>query len=66
MTFQVSVDGEKFYNLYEHDGSEVEFTVDVDSALFASFPYIKIRSGTSSTPVVQAAERVITLISRAV
>ncbi len=70
ITLQVSVDGTNFFNLYDQYGNEVSHIVDASSFVqltpsdMAAIRYIKIRSGTSGTPVNQAAERVITLVTR--
>lgn len=65
LTFQVSTDGVTYNNLYDQDGSEVNVSVGaaryiaLPPADYAGFIYLKVRSGTSATPVVQAAERSI-------
>lgn len=70
LTFQGSVDGTNFYDLYDDGGNEISATVAANRAVvlsasaFPSFPYLKIRSGTSSAPVNQAADRVITVMCR--
>lgn len=69
LTFQGSLDGVTFENLYDDAGNEVVATVDDSRAValntkylgLAPFEMVKIRSGTAQTPVVQgiaAAERV--------
>jgi hypothetical protein len=71
LTFQGSVDGTNFYNLYDTDGTEVtsQAAVDrfvrLDSADWSKFSHIKIRSGTSGTPVNQGAARTIKITTRA-
>lgn len=54
------------------EGADAEFTVTaatggiyiaVDGAKLAGVQFLKVRSGTSAAPVVQAADRVITLVS---
>lgn len=70
MTFQAGAVSGALGNLYDEYGTEVEYTVDasryvaVDIPTFASARYVKVRSGTSGTPVNQAAERTITLVTR--
>lgn len=70
MTFQAGAVSGALGNLYDEYGTEVEYTVDasryvaVDIPTFASARYVKVRSGTSGTPVSQAAERTITLVTR--
>ena len=72
MTFQVSVDGTNFHNFYDQFGNEVSHTVSTSRFValnpsdMASVRYIKFRSGTNGTPVAQGADRLITLVSRAV
>lgn len=59
-------------NVYERDGTEYEITVGVNQYVIippgdlAGIRYLKLRSGTSGTPVAQAAKRTITLITRPV
>ena len=73
LTFQTSYDGVTYQNLYDKDGSEETVTVtDTDTSIwlnpatFAAVPFLKIRSGTSGTPVNQAAARDILLVLRSV
>jgi len=70
ITFSVSAnDGASFQNLYETDGTEMLWTVTVDNtymmlpsrSLIGGITNIRVRSGTSATPVNQAAERTIIL-----
>lgn len=59
-------------DVYERDGTEYEITCDagqhviIPPADLAGIRFLKIRSGTSGTPVAQAATRTITLITRPV
>jgi hypothetical protein len=67
LTFQVSVDGTNFKNLYNDSGSEVSITVAADTfirltAEWKGIRYIKVRSGTAGVPVAQGAERQIGLV----
>jgi hypothetical protein len=74
MTFQGSVDGVSFFDLYDDvatPGTFVETTWTVAAAQmlvpavpvrFIGIRWLKIRSGTSAAPVAQAAGRVITII----
>lgn len=70
ITFQASKDGVTFKDVILWDGGEIEYTVDVDQWIivepihFAGMKFIKIRSGTSATPVSQLAERTIELVTR--
>lgn len=68
ITFQGSWDGTTFADVYDETGAEV--TVDaaadrfivLDPAKFIGLQRLKIRSGTSGTPVAQDAARTIQLI----
>lgn len=71
LTFQASnVSGGTFVDVYNDAGDEITalaaatriITIDVNSLGLAPLSYIKIRSGTSATAVVQGAERTLTLI----
>jgi hypothetical protein len=65
LTFQVSIDGTNYFNLYDNDGNEVYIIADVsrrihvDLGTLNQHKYIKIRSGTSTTAVTQGAQRLI-------
>jgi hypothetical protein len=67
LTFQGSVDGTNFFNVY--DGA-TERTLAVAANYYSAlniadwvgFRWVKIRSGTAGTAVNQAAERVLTLV----
>jgi hypothetical protein len=72
VTFQASVDGTNFYNLYDQFGNEITHAVAA-SRFIALTPsdlvgvrYIKLRSGTSASPVAQGAERQITYVTRVI
>jgi hypothetical protein len=69
ITFQASVDGTNYFNVYTQT---TELSATVGASYFVVLPrttglesarYIKIRSGTSATPVNQSADRVISVIS---
>ena len=68
LSFQVSIDSANFYDLYDTFGSEVVVAtaasrvITVPATLMLGFRYIKVRSGTTGTPVYQGADRTITLI----
>lgn len=71
LTFQASPYGTTYGNLYSYAGaSEYEVTaaaslwLTLDPEIFLGARFIKIRSGTSGTPVVQAAARDITVVVR--
>lgn len=67
LTFQTSVDGVTFKNLYDIYGAEYTVVAAADRAIlmpladFVGVRYFKIRSGTSGTSVNQAADRILTL-----
>lgn len=70
VTFLVSFDGSTWENLLDDAGNEVTKTVtagefrELDSSEFKTAIHIKVRSGTAATPVVQQAERAISLYKR--
>lgn len=73
LTFQASDDDDDtFYNMYSTDGTELTAQAADDRWIaiapsdFVGARYIKIRSGTSGTPVNQAAERTLQVIVRPV
>lgn len=72
LTFMVSADGTTFYDLYDDAATEVAVAADasrvvrLDPANWAGFRYIKIRSGTTGSPVNQNADRTLTLLLRPV
>jgi hypothetical protein len=67
LTFQASMDGENFSDLYDSENTEVSKAVEAGRTYmlpFGShqpFVWLKIRSGTSETPVDQEAGRTIKL-----
>ena len=67
LTFQVSLDGANYYNLYDDLGGEVTVNAAASRIIrlvpadWWAAPFLKIRSGTSGTPVNQAGDRSITL-----
>jgi hypothetical protein len=70
LTFQVSNDNIAFQNLFDDFGVEVSAQAAASIAIrlqpsdWASVKYLKVRSGTSGTPVVQIAARTINLVCR--
>jgi hypothetical protein len=68
LSFQGSIDGTNFYDLYDSTGTEKTCTAGASRILL--FPpqdwfgveWIKVRSGTSAAAVNQGADRVITLL----
>lgn len=71
LTFQGSADGVNFYNIYDSAGTEVTVKaaasrlVRLTPADWVGLMAIKIRSGTSGTPVAQGADRIINIIAKA-
>lgn len=70
VTFQGSIDGSNFFDLYD-SGAEINLGAAAASrylllspSAFAGLRYLKVRSGTSGTPVNQAADRALTLVLR--
>jgi mRNA-degrading endonuclease toxin of MazEF toxin-antitoxin module len=69
LTFQVSVDGETFFDLYNEAGTEVEvdanssIAVRLSAADWRGIRHLKIRSGTAALAVDQEAERTLTLVT---
>lgn len=69
LTFQTSYDGATFNNLYDESGNEVTYTVAAGRSVrvpltdWLGVTWLKIRTGTSGTPVVQTAARTITLVT---
>jgi hypothetical protein len=65
LSFQGSNDGTNYFNIFDDNGNEVIVFVDasqrirVDLGSLSQHKYIKLRSGTSVTPVTQGAERII-------
>lgn len=73
LTFQMSHDGGSTWsNVYDASGNELTATagtsrfIALDPANFAAVTMLKVRSGTSGTPVNQGADRVLQLVLRAV
>jgi len=70
LTFQASLDGINYFNLFDNNNVEVTWTVAAAQFQYELFPakwlairWLKIRSGTSGAPVNQAAERVLTVVA---
>lgn len=67
ITFQGSIDGSNFYDLYDDDGTEVTVTttasrlVRLDPVPMIGLSHLKFRSGDASTAVAQAATRTLKL-----
>lgn len=72
ITMQASDDNSSFYDFYERDGTEYTITASASRYIAiqpfetANISYIKLRSGTTGTPVNQGADRTISLITRSI
>ena len=72
LTFQATPDDANFSELQDGAGNAVSFTVSagvfiaVDPTKWRGVTGIKVRSGTSGSPVNQTANRTLTLITRSV
>ena len=68
LTFQGSADGVTFVEALDASSNAVSVAASTGvrylkaPADLAGIPYLKVRSGTSGTPVAQGAERTITLV----
>lgn len=70
LTFQGSADNSNFFDLYD-SGAEVNLGsaaasryILLNPTTFAGLRFLKVRSGTSASPVNQGADRVVTLVLR--
>ncbi len=73
ITFQASYDGgASWHDMYDKDGNELTASaaasrnVVLDPTNFAAVPMMKVRSGTSGTPVAQGAARSVGLVLRSI
>ena len=72
LTLQASIDNSTWDNVFDSLGTEVTITaaasrfILLNPADYVSVRYLKIRSGTSGTPVNQGGARTITLVVRAI
>ena len=72
LTAQISVDGTTYQDMYDDEGNEVTITaaasrfIQLIPSEWAGVHYIKLRSGTTGTPVNQGAARTLTLVVREV
>ena len=71
MTFQaLSPDGSTWLELYTYAGAELTLTVAagqfiaIDPTQWKGISSVKVRSGTSASPVNQTAQAIVTLITR--
>lgn len=66
-TFQVSINGTTYNNLYNQTGAEVIVScgtsryIQLSPVDFEGFYYVKVRAGTSGTPSTQGAEALVLL-----
>lgn len=71
LTFQVSADGGATWLELQSTSAAIDFKaaagqfVAVDPTALRGFNALKLRSGTSSVPVSQGADRILTLVGRA-
>lgn len=69
LTFQASADGATYLNLYDATGTEKTITVSTSRRVllapadFYGIRWIKVRLGTSGTPVAATADRAITVVA---
>lgn len=70
LTFQASQDGITYSNMFDSTGTEVTFTAAASQYIINAVPvewigvrYIKVRSGTSGTPVTQSAAAALVIIT---
>lgn len=72
LSFQASVDGQNYYDIYDMSGTEESVAADasrfiaINPSELAGVRYIKLRSGTTGTPVNQGADRTLSLVVRAI
>lgn len=71
LSFQVSQDGLTYYELVDEAGEYVSLTVDAGRMLrvsnpdqWSGFNYMKLRSGSSASPVTQSGAKTLTLTVR--
>lgn len=73
ITFQSSIDGTNWAEVYDSSGAEVTFTVgasppyfvqNLDASQFLGTQYLKIRSGTAASPVNQASGATLTIVGQ--
>jgi hypothetical protein len=70
LSFQVSADGGQTYGEMQTTAAAVSYLaaanqfIAIDPAIWRGINMIKVRSGSSGTPVNQTADRVLTLVTR--
>lgn len=68
LTFQVSIDGVTYREALDSGGTAVSITAGTGNRFWQApstllgAPYLKVRSGTSGSPVAQGAARTISLV----
>lgn len=68
LTFQTSYDGTTYSDLYDADGNEYDVSAAASREIIVPIAdligarYVKVRSGTTGTPVNQGADRTINLV----
>ena len=68
ISFQVSEDNTTFRDLFDSDGHEIikamgpNRAINVDPSFTSGALYVKLMSGPRQNPVVQAADRVFTIV----
>lgn len=72
LTLQASIDNSTWDNVFDSTGTEVTISaaasrfILLNPADFVAIRYLRLRSGTSGTPVNQGGARTITLVVRAI
>jgi len=71
VSFSVSADGSTFVPLFWNGneyvvGAAASTGVSLEPSALAGWPFVKVRSGTSGSPVNQAAERTVLVVTRRV
>jgi hypothetical protein len=72
LTFQGSIDGTNFFNVYDDSGNEVTVQAAASRLILIASPLLylglqrlKIRSGTNAAPINQTADRLLTVVPQA-
>jgi len=74
VTFQSSIDGTTFGNCFDREGNEIKLVngaavsraFHIAPSVLPGVRFVKVRSGTTATPVSQGSARVLTLLFRLV
>jgi hypothetical protein len=71
LSFEVSIDGDNFYDFFDPFGNRQHvhaaagrYLGGLDVLAFGSFNYFRVRSGTPAAPVTQTANRTIRFVLR--